>query len=109
MLLESMACGTPVVATAVNGAPEVVRTRAAGLLVHERTPAALLEAVRDLRADLPARHETRRYAEGFGWAEIASANRALLTAVARAGRQGGAAQGGLICWAEDVERAPEQA
>lgn len=67
VLLESMACGTPVVASAVWGTPEVVSSRAAGRLMADRTPVALAEAVRQLAADCPAREATRAYAEQFGW------------------------------------------
>lgn len=85
VLLESMACGAPVVATDVNGAAEIVRSRAAGLLVRTRTAEALARAVRDLRDDLPSRAATRRYAEDFGWSQVAQANRALFQAVTEAG------------------------
>jgi teichuronic acid biosynthesis glycosyltransferase TuaC len=67
VLLEALACGTPVVATAVGGVPEIVRVRAAGRLVQERTPEAIAGAVRDLLADPPARPAVRAYAERFGW------------------------------------------
>lgn len=67
MLLEAMACGTPAIATNVWGAPEVIRTAAAGRLLDQATPEALACAVRLLLADPPLRAETRGYAEAFGW------------------------------------------
>lgn len=67
VLLESMACGTPVVATSVCGTPEVVSAPAAGRLMHERSASALVDAVRQLRENRPERAATRRYAEGFSW------------------------------------------
>jgi glycosyltransferase involved in cell wall biosynthesis len=67
VLLEALACGTPVVATAVGGAPEVVRNTVAGRLVEEQSPEALAGAIRDLLADPPARAATRAYAERFAW------------------------------------------
>lgn len=69
VLLESMACGTPVVATRVWGTPEVVAAPAAGVLVDERSAQGILNGVRRLFAAPPARQATRRYAEGFSWAE----------------------------------------
>jgi glycosyltransferase involved in cell wall biosynthesis len=67
VLLESMACGTPVVASRVYGTPEVVASSAAGVLMAERTPQALADSVNALRARYPDRAATRRYAEGFSW------------------------------------------
>ena len=67
VLLEALACGTPVVASAVGGAPEVVRERVAGSLVQERTPEAIAAAIRALLADPPARAAVRAYAERFAW------------------------------------------
>lgn len=88
VLLEAMACGTPVVASDVNGTAEVVRSNAAGRLMAERSPAGLVAALADLRRALPERTETRRYAEQFGWSEVGRANKALLQAVAAAGYEG---------------------
>jgi glycosyltransferase involved in cell wall biosynthesis len=67
VLLESMACGTPVVASNVWGTPEVVAAPEAGVLMKERTSAGIAEAVDRLRASYPEHAATRRYAEGFSW------------------------------------------
>ena len=69
VLLESMACGTPVVASNVWGTPEVVAAPEAGVLMAERTAGALAGAVQRLFARYPDRAATRRYAEGFSWDE----------------------------------------
>ena len=68
VLLEALACGTPVVATDVGGTPEIVAAPVAGRLVEERSPEALGHAIRDLLRDPPAREAVRAYAERFGWA-----------------------------------------
>lgn len=67
VLLESMACGTPVVATSVSGNPEVVQSRTGGILVKQRTAQGLADGVRQLFAHYPKREETRYYAQGFSW------------------------------------------
>ena len=67
VLLEAMACGTPVVASNVWGTPEVVAAPEAGVLMPERTPEGLVRALGQLRADYPDHGATRRYAERFGW------------------------------------------
>ena len=67
VLLESMACGTPVVATPVDGTPEVVASAAAGQLTANRSADAIVSAAEALFAQLPDRAATRRYAEGFSW------------------------------------------
>lgn len=67
VLLESMACGTPVVATRVWGTPEVVATPDAGVLTERRDPAAIAEAVNRLLQAYPDRAAVRRYAEQFSW------------------------------------------
>jgi glycosyltransferase involved in cell wall biosynthesis len=67
VLLESMACGTPVVASNVWGTPEVVAAPEAGVLMSERTPHGVAEAVKRLRTNYPSHDATRRYAEKFSW------------------------------------------
>jgi glycosyltransferase involved in cell wall biosynthesis len=81
VLLEGLACGTPVVATAVGGTPEVVRNPIAGRLMGARDAASLVAAVQSLFAAYPERTAVRRYAEGFGWAETSAAQVALFRQV----------------------------
>lgn len=85
VLLEAMACGTPVVATNVNGTPEVVRDPRLGVLMPERSVPALAKAVTQLRALAPDRAAVRTYAEQFSWEETARANKELFLAAARHG------------------------
>jgi teichuronic acid biosynthesis glycosyltransferase TuaC len=82
VLLEAMACGTPVVATNIWGTPEVVAAPAAGVLVNERSGAALAAGVQQLLAARPAPPAVRAYAEGFGWEETSRAQVALFNTLA---------------------------
>jgi glycosyltransferase involved in cell wall biosynthesis len=67
VVLESLACGTPVVSTPVEGVPELLNDPAAGLLVPERTPASLAAGINALLANPPLSDRTRAHAAGFGW------------------------------------------
>lgn len=67
VLLESMACGTPVVATATWGIPEVLNSPVAGRLVLRRDGGSFAQAVCDLLSAGVDRAGVRRYAEGFSW------------------------------------------
>jgi glycosyltransferase involved in cell wall biosynthesis len=67
VLLEAMACGTPVVASNIWGNPEVVSRPEAGVLMNERSATGVAEGVKRLFDALPERQATRRYAEGFSW------------------------------------------
>lgn len=88
VLLEAMACGTPVLASNVNGTSEVVRAPEAGMLLPERSATSLAATLGILRQNMPSRADTRKYAERFDWLQIAKANNALLHAAAEAGYEG---------------------
>jgi teichuronic acid biosynthesis glycosyltransferase TuaC len=81
VLLESMACGTPVVAANIWGNPEVVRAPAAGLIYEPNTPDGIAAGVRQLFAALPDRAATRAYAEPFSWDETTEGQLALFRRV----------------------------
>jgi glycosyltransferase involved in cell wall biosynthesis len=81
VLLESMACGTPVIASPIWGNPEVVTSREAGVLMRDRSAEALVEAARALFAAHHDRAATRRYAERFSWDDTSRGLRALFEGV----------------------------
>lgn len=78
VLLESLACGTPVVATAVGGSGEVISVPAAGALLQGRDPAAFAALIERQLAMPPDPAAVRRYAEGFAWERTARAQYELL-------------------------------
>jgi glycosyltransferase involved in cell wall biosynthesis len=71
VLLEAMACGTPVVATDVGGVAEVVKGLPAGLLIHCHDPVAVATAIRELQAVNVDRGAVREYAKRFSWSRTA--------------------------------------
>jgi teichuronic acid biosynthesis glycosyltransferase TuaC len=83
VLLESLACGTPLVATPVWGSPEVVRVPEAGVLTADRSDAAIADGIARLLANLPDRAATRAYGERYDWRETGRQHRALLAAAVR--------------------------
>ncbi|MET0081764.1 MAG: glycosyltransferase family 4 protein [Sedimenticola sp.] len=67
VLLESMACGTPVAATDIWGTPEVVAAPEAGVLIKHRNAKEIALSVQHLMSHYPERSATRVYAELFSW------------------------------------------
>lgn len=80
VLLESMACDTPVVATRLWGTPEVVTPASKGVLV-DRTAQSLAQGLQQLLDAPPARGEVRAYAQGFGWEPTSQAQLRLMREV----------------------------
>lgn len=74
---EAMACGTPVVATAVGALPEVVRTGGGGVLVPPDDPEAMAKAIATLAEQPEARRELGARAPGrieaaYAWPRVAA-------------------------------------
>lgn len=90
VLLESMACGTPVVATNIWGTPEVVADAAAGVLMQERSAAALAQSFTALMKHYPSGESTRRYAEGFSWDATSQGQFLLMSKIVEAWRSSAA-------------------
>jgi teichuronic acid biosynthesis glycosyltransferase TuaC len=67
VVLESLACGAPVIGTAVGGIPELITSPDAGLIVPDRNAAAIARAIEALRSAYPDRSRTRRHALKFSW------------------------------------------
>ncbi len=83
--IEAMACGTPVVTSAVDGAAEAIDATS-GRLLAERTPGAVAAAVAAILADPPTPAVVRRNAERFTWARNTQALFDHLSAIVAAVR-----------------------
>lgn len=87
VLLEALACGTPAVATATWGVPEVLPTEDVGLLVGERTPEAFARRISDGLDKAWDYGALLAYAGRRSWDSVAEELEAHL--LAAAGRKGG--------------------
>ncbi|MEH6813783.1 MAG: glycosyltransferase family 4 protein [Motiliproteus sp.] len=76
VLLEVMACGTPVIATRVGGTPEVIQNAQVGRLIMRNIDELVL-AINGVLGDQLDRHDVRRYAEQFDWQASSKGQRDL--------------------------------
>jgi glycosyltransferase involved in cell wall biosynthesis len=86
VLIESLACGTPVVASNIPGVRTVVDHGVDGLLVEPGDPGALAEAIRHLFRDDAIREQMGRRGRAkvetsYAWAEIGARLDAIYTDV----------------------------
>jgi glycosyltransferase involved in cell wall biosynthesis len=84
VLLESMACGTPVVAGNFRGVEDIITEPSAGRILPDATPASLAAAIRELLRAGVTRTETRRYAAAFDWDSTSFGQIELFTEIMRA-------------------------
>ena len=82
VLLESMACGTPVVAAPVGGIPEILDAGAPALMVAESDPRAWARGLADVAGMMLAPATVRHYALRFSWDDVVSRQCALYESVA---------------------------
>jgi len=77
VLLEAMACGTPVISREVGGAPDLVTKPEAGRIVRADTAEALSHAVVNMLSNLPERSETRAFAEAYDWSATSKGQKVI--------------------------------
>ncbi len=82
VVLEALACGTPVVATDVGGVPEILTADVAGTIVAERTTETIAAAVGDRLARVADRAAVRAFASRFSWDEVVRQQTALYQRIA---------------------------
>ena len=83
VVLESLACGTPVVAANVGGVGELLGGRDAGLIVRPRDPAAIAAALGQTLARQWPRDAIRSCVHGRSWQTVADEVLGVLRAAVR--------------------------
>jgi len=85
VVLESLACGTPVIATQVGGLPEILRELRPDLLVPPSDAPSLAGRLTDAatgRRPLPDPAACRAHARGYGWESAAARHTRIYAAAA---------------------------
>lgn len=83
VVLESIACGVPVVACDVEGVKEVLATPEVGRVADRRDAAALATAVGELLRRRTSRETVRQYARSLSWEETSIGQLELFRACMR--------------------------
>ena len=78
VLLEALACGTPVVATNVGGSPEVITSIDAGELIAKRTIESIAISITAVLSRKLPPASVRKLAELFSWSKVSESQHLLL-------------------------------
>ncbi len=87
VVLEAMACGTPVVATRVGAVPDIIRSPRFGHILVERSASAISAAVKELLNKNTKKREIAEYAGQFSWSDVVQDQLLLFSSVV-AGKEG---------------------
>jgi glycosyltransferase involved in cell wall biosynthesis len=80
VIMESLACGTPVVATRVWGAPEILTSSEVGILV-DRSPESICDGLKKALGKSWNRIRIRAYVENRNWFKVADEVKAVFCSV----------------------------
>ncbi|AOV16823.1 glycosyl transferase family 1 [Acidihalobacter aeolianus] len=83
VVLEALACGTPVVACDAEGVSEVLADPVSGRVVPAREPEALARCVESVLSHPPGRERVREYAQRFSWDETSAGQLKLFREISR--------------------------
>jgi glycosyltransferase involved in cell wall biosynthesis len=89
VVLESLACGTPVVASNVGGLPEILRDPSLGALVDPASRGGFVEAAAAILRRPSTREALRAYALEMGWQATTEAQLGLFELAAASGHASG--------------------
>jgi glycosyltransferase involved in cell wall biosynthesis len=88
VVLEALACGTPVIATRVGGVPEIMTDPVAGVLIESGSASAVADGVRALLAEPRDPRRVREFALRFGWEHATQGQLAIFREIAARGAGG---------------------
>ena len=71
ILLETIACGVPVVATNVGGVPEIVNSDRIGILVESADPVSLASALISILREAETDHRKESASNSRTWVDVA--------------------------------------
>ena len=82
VLLEAIACGTPVIASDVGGSKEVINSPEVGELLSHRSSNSIVKALTLVLSKNSSTEKVRAYAQRYGWQTTTEQQYRLLTKIA---------------------------